>query len=273
MNRQQHRTASNLKRQHIPGNLAGMPENPRWLTAPERAAWVAMTAMMTKLPAALDQQMQRDADLTFFEYMVLAMLSESPGMTQRMSDLAALTSASPSRLSHVASRLERAGFLARQRCPGRGRSTNAVLTDAGRAKVVFPVTLLIILALAGTSLLVRLGASDQGTQPKNQTSRRAYDLVSDGFGKGQRLRNQTEHWIVAIIAGSRASVIRVARSRSPTLRSNNPLNPHPRRSDLYGSKALSRCRTIDANDLADDRAHAAAVAARHVSVAEARKVR
>ncbi len=113
-----------------------MPENPQWLTAPERAAWVAMTAMMTKLPAALDQQMQRDADLTFFEYMVLAMLSESPGMTQRMSDLAALTSASPSRLSHVASRLERAGFLARQRCPGRGRSTNAVLTDAGRAKVV-----------------------------------------------------------------------------------------------------------------------------------------
>jgi DNA-binding MarR family transcriptional regulator len=113
-----------------------MPENPRWLSAPERSAWVAMAAMMTKLPAALDHQMQRDADLTFFEYMVLAMLSESPGMTQRMSDLAALTSASPSRLSHVASRLERAGFLARQRCPGRGRSTNAVLTDAGHAKVV-----------------------------------------------------------------------------------------------------------------------------------------
>jgi DNA-binding MarR family transcriptional regulator len=113
-----------------------VPENPQWLTVPERAAWLAMGAMMIKLPAALDQQMQRDADLTFFEYMVLAMLSESPERTQRMSDLAALTSASPSRLSHVASRLESAGLLARQRCPGRGRSTNAVLTDAGYARVV-----------------------------------------------------------------------------------------------------------------------------------------
>ena len=37
--------------------------------------------------------------------------------------------------------------------------------------------------------------------------------------------------------------------------------------------ALSRCRTIDANDLVDDRAHAAAVAERHVSMAEARKAR
>ena len=37
--------------------------------------------------------------------------------------------------------------------------------------------------------------------------------------------------------------------------------------------ALSRCGTIDTNDLADDRAYAAAVAARHVSMAEARKTR
>jgi RND superfamily putative drug exporter len=31
---------------------------------------------------------------------------------------------------------------------------------------------------------VRLGASDQGTQPKNQTARRAYDLLAEGFGPG-----------------------------------------------------------------------------------------
>ena len=52
------------------------------------------------------------------------------------------------------------------------------------AKVVFPVVLVLILALAGTSALVRLGASDQGTQPKEQTSRRAYDLLAEGFGPG-----------------------------------------------------------------------------------------
>ena len=38
--------------------------------------------------------------------------------------------------------------------------------------------------LATTSGLVRLGASDQGTQPTNQTARRAYDLLAEGFGPG-----------------------------------------------------------------------------------------
>ena len=45
-------------------------------------------------------------------------------------------------------------------------------------------SLLLILALASTSLLVRLGAADQGTQPTAQTSRRAYDLLAEGFGPG-----------------------------------------------------------------------------------------
>jgi putative drug exporter of the RND superfamily len=52
------------------------------------------------------------------------------------------------------------------------------------ARIVFVVVLLILLAAAGTSALVRLGASDQGTQPKEQTARRAYDLLAEGFGPG-----------------------------------------------------------------------------------------
>ena len=55
---------------------------------------------------------------------------------------------------------------------------------AANARFVFPVVLLLIVALASTSALVRLGASDQGTQPKDQTSRRAYDLLAEGFGPG-----------------------------------------------------------------------------------------
>ena len=49
---------------------------------------------------------------------------------------------------------------------------------------VFGVTLLVVLGLASTSALVRLGAADQGTQPKQQTSRKAYDLLAEGFGPG-----------------------------------------------------------------------------------------
>ncbi len=52
------------------------------------------------------------------------------------------------------------------------------------ARIVFPVVLLLVLVLASTSTLTRLGAADQGTQPKEQTSRRAYDLLAEGFGPG-----------------------------------------------------------------------------------------
>ena len=52
------------------------------------------------------------------------------------------------------------------------------------AKPLFVVLLVLGLVLAGTSALVRLGASDQGTQPTEQTARRAYDLLAEGFGPG-----------------------------------------------------------------------------------------
>jgi putative drug exporter of the RND superfamily len=52
------------------------------------------------------------------------------------------------------------------------------------ARSVFTVTLLVVVAAAASATLVRLGASDQGTQPTDQTARRAYDLLAEGFGPG-----------------------------------------------------------------------------------------
>jgi putative drug exporter of the RND superfamily len=54
----------------------------------------------------------------------------------------------------------------------------------GHARPVFAVVLLVVVALAATSGFVRLGASDQGTAPREQTARRAYDLLAEGFGAG-----------------------------------------------------------------------------------------
>jgi DNA-binding MarR family transcriptional regulator len=116
-----------------PADGAGQP---RWLTPAERDAWVSLAGVLIKLPAALDTQLQRDAGLSHFEYMVLSGLSEAPGHTLRMSDLAELANGSLSRLSHVVTRLERRGWVRRQACPGDGRYTNAVLTAEGWEKVV-----------------------------------------------------------------------------------------------------------------------------------------
>lgn len=107
-----------------------------WLTPDERAAWLAVAALIVKLPGALDAQLQADQQLSFFEYMVLAVLSEREDRTLQMSDIAAATSASLSRLSHTVTRLERQGLVRRDRIPGPGRRTNAVLTDLGYDKVV-----------------------------------------------------------------------------------------------------------------------------------------
>ncbi|WP_405793048.1 MarR family winged helix-turn-helix transcriptional regulator [Streptomyces sp. NBC_01506] len=114
----------------------GPPAATRWLSPEEREAWLANSAIMISLPAALDARMQRETQLTFFEYMVLSVLSEESARTLRMSDLAARTSASLSRLSHVVGRLEKRGLLTRARIPGPGRRTNTTLTEAGFDEVV-----------------------------------------------------------------------------------------------------------------------------------------
>lgn len=108
----------------------------RWLSPEEREAWLATSALMISLPAALDAQLQADAGLSFFEYMVLAVLAEQPDRTMQMSDIATFASSSLSRLSHAAKRLEKQGYLSRSQMPGAGRRTNATLTDAGHDKVL-----------------------------------------------------------------------------------------------------------------------------------------
>jgi DNA-binding MarR family transcriptional regulator len=104
---------------------------PRWLNADERTAWLATAGIMLVLPAALDHRLQREAGVTWYEYMVLSVLSEAADRTMRMSEIATVTSSSLSRLSHVATRLEKRGLLTKERVPGSGRPTNATLTDAG----------------------------------------------------------------------------------------------------------------------------------------------
>lgn len=113
----------------------GTDAEPPWLTDDERDAWICLVGVFIKLPAALDAQLQRDAGISHFEYMVLSRLSEASDHTLRMSDLAVLANGSLSRLSHVVTRLERRDWVRRETCPGDGRYTNAVLTDQGMAKV------------------------------------------------------------------------------------------------------------------------------------------
>ncbi|WUJ75720.1 MarR family transcriptional regulator [Kribbella soli] len=108
-----------------------MPGDAQWLEREELAAWMSLAALLFKLPGVLDYQLQRDSGLTHFEYLVLAGLSESPGRSRRMSDLAGFANGSLSRLSHVVKRLEQRGFVERRPAEDDGRITVATITDSG----------------------------------------------------------------------------------------------------------------------------------------------
>lgn len=102
-----------------------------WLRPEELRAWTRLEAVTELLPGALDQQLQRDAGLSHYDYLVLAKLSEADGRTLAMTQLAAQTNASLPRLSHVAARLEARGLICRRRSAEDRRTTLATLTDEG----------------------------------------------------------------------------------------------------------------------------------------------
>ncbi|WP_091229329.1 MarR family winged helix-turn-helix transcriptional regulator [Microbacterium sp. 3J1] len=105
------------------------------LSGDDLETWASLAIMLEWLPAALDTQLQRDAQLTHFEYGVLYALARADAGTLRMSVLSSYANSSLSRLSRAATRLEARGWMRRAADPADGRFTLAILTDSGRAKV------------------------------------------------------------------------------------------------------------------------------------------
>src|SRR3981081_3198570 len=95
---------------------AGMAQV-RWLQPDEQRTWRAFLAASHQLWDQLDRELQHEAGLPMAYYQVLAMLSEAPNRTLRMSDLAEQTWSSRSRLSHAVDRLEERGWVRRISCP------------------------------------------------------------------------------------------------------------------------------------------------------------
>lgn len=108
----------------------------RWLTEQELASWFPLSGVMLRLGPALDSQLQRDSDMTHFDYLCLAMLSEEADWTSPMSALAGRTNSSLSRLSHVISKLERRGWVRRSRSEVSRRVTLVTMTDEGYGVLV-----------------------------------------------------------------------------------------------------------------------------------------
>ncbi len=103
----------------------------RWLSGVEQQQWRSWLTMNRLLPEALDRDLRAEFDIGLGEYEILVQLSESAQGRVRMADLAHATLASRSKLTHQVSRMERAGWVCRQRCEEDARGQWAVLTDLG----------------------------------------------------------------------------------------------------------------------------------------------
>lgn len=119
-----------------PATSANEHPSPRWLSPEEMTSWYALVELLYRMPTALEAQLQRDSKLSFTEYYVLAYLSDQPTLRLRLSELAVLSNAELSRMSHLINRLEKRGLVRREPDPDNGRYTQAVLTTAGHEYLV-----------------------------------------------------------------------------------------------------------------------------------------
>ena len=102
----------------------------RWLSDREQRVW----RMHLDVSRLLMHRLERDLQpfgLTLNDYEILVNLSESDGHRMRMSDLAAATLQSKSRLSHQITRMENGGLVRRESCDSDKRGLFAVLTQQG----------------------------------------------------------------------------------------------------------------------------------------------
>ncbi|WP_155370833.1 MarR family winged helix-turn-helix transcriptional regulator [Catellatospora vulcania] len=110
-------------------------DGPQPFSEDEDALVRALSRLMYALPRAIDADMVREQRLPFTEFLVLKHLSEAPDRRLRMSELATASEMSISGISRIVGRLESEGFVQRVRSEHDARGWNAVLTDAGLARL------------------------------------------------------------------------------------------------------------------------------------------
>ncbi len=108
---------------------------PTRLTEDQRLLWKAYRDLYRELSGRLEAQLLADAGLSASEYAVLVPLSYAPDGLLRARELGTELGWDRSRLSHLVTRMEKRGLVAREECSEDARGSMVRLTDAGRAAV------------------------------------------------------------------------------------------------------------------------------------------
>jgi DNA-binding MarR family transcriptional regulator len=96
------------------------------------AAWRGLVRVQGAVRRELDAALRAAEGISLWDYTVLRTLAGSRGGCLRMTELARATDYTPSGLTRLADRLERAGLVRREPCPDDRRGSVATLTPQGR---------------------------------------------------------------------------------------------------------------------------------------------
>ena len=98
-------------------------------------AWRALLVTHAALVRRLNEELEQERGLPLGWYEVLLHLNEAPQGSLRMGDLARRALLTPSGLTRLVDRMEKAGLVERQACGDDRRGSWATLTPAGRKKL------------------------------------------------------------------------------------------------------------------------------------------
>jgi DNA-binding MarR family transcriptional regulator len=102
---------------------------------PRLGAWRAFLLSHARVSRRLDDELRAAHDLSLAEYDALLQIAHAPGRRLRMSQLAERVLLSRSGVTRLIDRLVADDFVVRGACPSDARGAEAVLTDAGLARL------------------------------------------------------------------------------------------------------------------------------------------
>ncbi|AKE41668.1 transcriptional regulator, MarR family protein [Corynebacterium kutscheri] len=108
----------------------------RWLSEEEQSLWRMILGVMRKIERDLDETLQQQSGITSSEYAVLVTLSESENDTARLRELCDSLDWDRSRVSHQVTRMERRGYVTKNKCDGDARGVNVQMTEEGRKRLM-----------------------------------------------------------------------------------------------------------------------------------------
>ena len=110
-------------------------EDVRWLDEREMRSWRALQSMQLRLVGELGRRLAAGSGLSYSDYLVLVVLTDSPEGRMRLFELARALGWEKSRVSHHIARMADRGLVTKEKCGADRRGAYVAVTKRGRKEI------------------------------------------------------------------------------------------------------------------------------------------